>query len=734
MKRYSRSLRSRALAMTAGAATAAASFGVLGTTPAGATTSPFDLAADQITRVSTASGGIETKNTPCLSLFIISFCQNYVSRNPQVSPDGRFVAFDSDATDLVPGVPALKDLAYTGATRRVYLKDRHTGATKLVSIRDNGNLIGGSATSGSDSFGGFPNADGTKVTFIGTSPDISSFPGGNGMPAVYQRDLLTNRTIAVSDPIGAVNGGLFPVGGAKILGVSADGNRVVYNASTKQVGATGTQKIGGVLDSVVNTYVWTRTPGAFGYPSGSTVSLGAIGGESVSSNGRFLLTRLGTTYGRVDLNAGVAVTPVLALPAPDPVGGTISDDGNRIAFASKAPTLVPGDTNQEQDVFVYTASTGATMRASVTADGVNLLAPSDMAFISGDGVWVTFASMASLTPGNAGNNLYQRNVDTGELRLVSIGLLGTGGGAGNPVGNDKAVAPPSVNADGSIVAFASIGDFVADKTNKSLETYVYNRDGVPSALGGGSILAAAADGGVFAMGGAQFYGSMGGTPLNQPVTGIARTPTNKGYWLTAADGGMFSFGDAKFFGSMGGTPINMPVVGMAPTTTGNGYWEVASDGGIFSFGDAKFYGSMGGTPLNKPVVAMAATPSGKGYWQVASDGGVFNYGDADFYGSTGDLNLLKPIIGITPTKDGKGYYLIAEDGGIFAFGNAEFLGSSGGDPTTVAAGMTLLTSGDGYRIINADGSVVIFNRKRPNVGGKSTAQKLNAPIVGVAAS
>ena len=57
---------------------------------------------------------------------------------------------------------------------------------------------------------------------------------------------------------------------------------------------------------------------------------------------------------------------------------------------------------------------------------------------------------------------------------------------------------------------------------------------------------------------------------------------------------------------MGGTPLNQPIVGMAATGDGNGYWLVAADGGIFSFGTAPFSGSLGSVKLNKPVVAMAA--------------------------------------------------------------------------------------------------------------------------------
>ena len=69
-----------------------------------------------------------------------------------------------------------------------------------------------------------------------------------------------------------------------------------------------------------------------------------------------------------------------------------------------------------------------------------------------------------------------------------------------------------------------------------------------------------------------------------------------GYQMVASDGGIFSFGTMPFCGSMGATPLNAPVVGLAATPSHGGYWEVASDGGIFAFGNAGFYGSMGGTP------------------------------------------------------------------------------------------------------------------------------------------
>ena len=180
---------------------------------------------------------------------------------------------------------------------------------------------------------------------------------------------------------------------------------------------------------------------------------------------------------------------------------------------------------------------------------------------------------------------------------------------------------------------------------------------------GGGYWEVASDGGIFAFGNAEFFGSMGGKPLNAPIVGMAATPDGGGYWLVASDGGIFSFGDASFYGSTGSIHLNRPIVGMATTPSGKGYWLVASDGGIFSYGDARFSGSMGGRPLNSPVVGMAAD---------AADGRVLGGGRPTaasspsalpFYGSTGSIRLNAPIVGMEASGNGSGYRFVASDGG-----------------------------------------------------------------------
>jgi CHAP domain len=137
---------------------------------------------------------------------------------------------------------------------------------------------------------------------------------------------------------------------------------------------------------------------------------------------------------------------------------------------------------------------------------------------------------------------------------------------------------------------------------------------------------------------------------------------------------------------MGGTPLNEPVTGMAATSDGEGYWLVASDGGIFSFGDARFFGSTGGRPLNDPVVAMVASPHDGGYLMVSTDGEIFPFGSAGYYGSLGgglggDPTDVPPVAGMALTPDGRGYWLLEPDGWSYSFSNP---GSPSPNPTEAA--------------------------------------------------
>jgi hypothetical protein len=161
---------------------------------------------------------------------------------------------------------------------------------------------------------------------------------------------------------------------------------------------------------------------------------------------------------------------------------------------------------------------------------------------------------------------------------------------------------------------------------------------------------------------------------SHPIVGAAGRPfAMGGGWLVASDGGIFTVGGASFYGSMGGVALNKPVVGMAATPTGIGYWLVASDGGIFSFGDAQFYGSLGSVALAAPIVAMASSASGHGYYLLGRDGGVFAFGDAHFAGSAVAFHAFTKsnATAIVLAHAVPGYTVLFADGAGVAFDQAD---------------------------------------------------------------
>jgi hypothetical protein len=367
---------------------------------------------------------------------------------------------------------------------------------------------------------------------------------------------------------------------------------------------------------------------------------------------------------------GAAISWLVHEQCPD--GGWTSPDNANNACSGLPADFAGPDTNS-----TALALDGLAAQSAVTP----AISTSALAFLGGaedpDGGWSFYPNTVA-TPGST---------DPDSTALVMQSLIALGLSPTSASFTKGEANPVSVLLTFQLTSGSDAGAFFfppAPAPASTISTY----QAIPALAGitfpfgpsGRSYWEAASDGGIFSFGGAGYFGSMGGTPLNKPVVGMASTPDGQGYWEVASDGGIFSFGDAGYFGSMGGTPLNKPVVGMASTPDGQGYWLVASDGGVFNFGDAGYSGSMGGTPLNKPIVGMTGTPDGRGYWLVASDGGVFGLGDAGFFGSMGGTSLNKPVVGIGAATDGLGYWLVASDGGIFSFGDAGFFGSQGGQP------------------------------------------------------
>ncbi len=179
---------------------------------------------------------------------------------------------------------------------------------------------------------------------------------------------------------------------------------------------------------------------------------------------------------------------------------TISDDGSTIAFDSSQPDLVPGDTNQVRDVFVWKRSSGKITRVSVSSSGaqagssttVNWNEDSYDAQISGDGKTVVFRSGAdNLVAGdtNGISDIFLHSLTNHRTIRISVGPQGQ---QATPTGTSSEGADfPSISADGKTVAYNGyqLKGIVAEDTGDNYQIYVYDRTtgrtrlGVKSAAG-----------------------------------------------------------------------------------------------------------------------------------------------------------------------------------------------------------------------------------------------------------
>lgn len=155
-------------------------------------------------------------------------------------------------------------------------------------------------------------------------------------------------------------------------------------------------------------------------------------------------------------------------PSQEPGNGeslrpSISADGRYVAFESAASNLVPGDTNGVRDVFLRDLQTNSTRRISISAAGEQGNASSHEPDISADGRVVVFESQASnLVVGdtNGIEDVFVHDLFSGETTRVSVRSSGEQVMVGEEAFNDSHFSPPSISADGQVVAFSSAMELV----------------------------------------------------------------------------------------------------------------------------------------------------------------------------------------------------------------------------------------------------------------------------------
>ncbi|MEU7906905.1 hypothetical protein [Actinoplanes sp. NPDC049118] len=153
-------------------------------------------------------------------------------------------------------------------------------------------------------------------------------------------------------------------------------------------------------------------------------------------------------------------------------GGSLSGDGRYVAFSSFASNLVSDDRNGRLDVFVRNTATGGTTLVSVGSTGEQANEPSSEPSISADGRYVAFWSAASnLVPGdtNEADDVFVRDLQAGTTTRVSV----TAGGAAGGWHDDSRF--PSISGDGRYIAFETESRLVPTDTDWWTDVYVYDR-------------------------------------------------------------------------------------------------------------------------------------------------------------------------------------------------------------------------------------------------------------------
>jgi Tol biopolymer transport system component len=418
---------------------------------------------------------------------------NADANRPSISGDGTVVAFQSGASNLVPGDANLRS--------DIFVVDRTTGTIVRASEATDG--AEGNAGSLSPSISG----DGRDVAFYSAASTL--VPGDtNGSWDVFVHDRVAGRTERVSIGPGGVEGDSH----SGDPSISADGRFVAFSSEA-------TNLIAGDGNGTPDVFVHDRETGVT-----ERVSVAADGSEgsghsydpSITADGRSVALWssssnlvAGDANERADVfvrdrEAGTTERVSVAADAAEAAGHSyataISGDGRHVAFESWASNLVPADTNEAPDVFVRDREAGTTERVSVGADGAEGNNYSFFPSISGDGRHVAFYSLASnLVPGDTGApDVFVRDRDTGTTEQVSVGP-----DAAQPDGGS---ASPSLSAAGRHVAFDSeASNLTSGDTNGTWD--VFTRDRGP-ATGIGALEVQKVPGQVAVSGWATFSGAV----------------------------------------------------------------------------------------------------------------------------------------------------------------------------------------------------------------------------------
>ncbi len=327
-----------------------------------------DRETGAVTRVSVASTGAQGDG---------------ISVNPSLSADGRFVAFESNASTLVA--------ADTNAVRDVFLHDRLTGTTERISESAAGEQAAG------ESFSVRLSGDGRHVAFGSSAPNLVA-GDTNSNADVFVHD----RSTGALERVSVTAAGSQVAGSSGESSISADGRFVTFSSGDWNF-------VSGDTNGRADVFLKDRADGSVtrvSVSSDGTQADDSSTPQGISADGRYVLmgswaTNLvaGDTNGGFDVflhDTSDGSTERMSVAA----GGTesndrswsaaLSPDGRFVAFESSASNLVSGDSNAARDVFLRDREAGTLERVSLTLAGGQANADSVESAVSADGRHVAF--------------------------------------------------------------------------------------------------------------------------------------------------------------------------------------------------------------------------------------------------------------------------------------------------------------------------------------------------------
>ncbi len=389
---------------------------------------------------------------------------NGLSIYPEITANGRYVTFQSAASNLVTG--------YTNDAPDCFVFDRVTKLTRRVSVQSDGSQAIQGGLEPVISF------DNRYVTFYSFSNDL--VPGdANTSPDIFLHHIPTGVTTRVSDALGGGSAN----GGSRYPVLSYLGRYVAFESIASNLVANDTN---GVRDVFVHdrvTGVTTRV---------STSATGAEGnGQStdafISPDGRYVAFEseasnlvVGDNNSRKDVFVKDLQTGGVFMASISSAGvqgngisqnPSLSDGGLKIAFSSHANNLVSMDANGYEDLFVHDIVTGVTERINVSSSGVQGHVGAYEVILSPDGGFAVFFSRASNhVPGDTNSELdiFVRDMAAGTTERISVGELGQQGFG--------ECLYPAISDGGQFVAFGSSSDnLVSGDNNGFSDVFLVDR-------------------------------------------------------------------------------------------------------------------------------------------------------------------------------------------------------------------------------------------------------------------